>query len=266
LVSAARPAPRRPSRWPLLAIAGVVAIASTLAWRLGYFEAARRGAIITALGDISGSPAAAAIFMLAWVLAVLLCLPTTVLTVLGGALFGTAHGALCSWSAALIGTAAAHAVAHKLDTPAIRRRFGTHRLFGRLQARADVPFLIRMRVMPIAPFGVLDYVAGLAGVPMRPIMLATAIGVAPGILAYTFAGAQLRIGLNAPAGAGKQAFFIAGLISLGMVAIAVIPWVARRLSRLRVGTPHEQAGCAAAKATVALRRISHHRPRRPRAP
>ena len=36
--------------------------------------------------------------------------------------------------------------------------------------KADVPFLIRMRLMPIAPFGVLDYVAGLAGV-LVPVTL-----------------------------------------------------------------------------------------------
>lgn len=208
-----------------------MAIASAVAWRLGYFEAARRDAIITALGDVRGSPTASAIFILCWVLAVVLCLPTTVLTVIGGALFGTMRGALFSWSAALIGTAVAHGIAYKLNTTAVRRLFGGHKLLATLEARADVPFLIRMRVVPIAPFGVLDYVAGLAGVPIRTIMLATAIGVTPGILAYAFAGAQLRTGIDAPAGAGNHALLVAGLISLGMVAIATVPWVVKRLTR-----------------------------------
>jgi uncharacterized membrane protein YdjX (TVP38/TMEM64 family) len=231
VANAAFPAPRRPSRWPLVVIVGVVAIASTLAWRLGYFEAERRDAIITALGDLRGSPTASAIFIVCWMLAVVLCLPTTVLTVIGGALFGTARGALYSWSAALIGTAVAHAIAYKLNTTAVRRLFGRHKLLATLQARADIPFLIRMRVMPIAPFGVLDYVAGLAGVPIRTIMLATAIGVAPGILAYAFAGAQLRTGINEPASAGHHAFLVAGLVSLGMVAVATVPWLLKKLRR-----------------------------------
>jgi uncharacterized membrane protein YdjX (TVP38/TMEM64 family) len=213
---------------------GVVAIVSALVWRLGYLEAAQRTAVIAAVGDVRGSPAAGAIFILCWLLAVVLCLPTTVLTVVGGALFGTARGALYAWSAALIGTAVAHAIADRFGTAAVRRLFGTHRLLATLRARADVPFLIRMRVVPIAPFGVLDYVAGLAGVPLRTIVLATAVGIAPGILAYAFAGAKLRIGIDAPPGAGHDALLVAGLISMAMAAMAAVPWVVKRRRRSRL--------------------------------
>ena len=208
---------------------GVVAIASAVAWRLGYFEEARRDQLIAAIGDVRSSPVAAAVFVGSWTMAVILCLPTTVLTIVGGALFGTVRGALFSWAAALIGTVVAHSVARKLNTGAMRRLFGRHRLLEMLRKRADIPFLIRLRLMPIAPFGVMDYVAGLAGVPTRTMVLATALGVGPGILAYAFAGDQLRAGIGAPAGAGRNAFILAGAISLVMVAIAVLPPALRRL-------------------------------------
>ena len=214
-------------------IVGVVAIASVIAWRLGYFEAERRDQLIAAIGDVSGSPLAAVAFVACWTLAVVLCLPTTVLTIAGGALFGTARGALYSWSAALIGTLVAHSLARSLDKGAIRRLFGTHRLRETLRTRADIPFLIRMRVMPVAPFGVLDYVAGLAGVPTRRMMLATAIGVAPGILAYAFAGDHLRAGIASPAGGDGNGLMIAGVVTIGMVAIAVLPWLVRKLAGAR---------------------------------
>lgn len=228
-IDGALPTTRRPSRWPLLIIAGVVAIASILAWRLGYFETERRNQLIAAVGDVRGSPTASAIFIGCWVLAVVLCLPTTVLTIVGGALFGTTRGALYSWSAALIGTVVAHSIAGKFNADAVRRLFGKHHLLETLRSRADVPFLIRMRLMPIAPFGVLDYVAGLAGVPTRTILLATAIGVGPGILAYAFAGDRLRLGIGAPAGEGGNALMIAGVISLCMVAVATVPWVVKKV-------------------------------------
>jgi uncharacterized membrane protein YdjX (TVP38/TMEM64 family) len=226
---------------------GGVVVASAIAWRLGYFEAARRDHLIAAVGDVRSSPGAAAVFMACWVAAVLLCLPTTVLTIVGGALFGVARGAGYSWSAALIGTVAAHTVARKLDTGAVRRLFGKHRLLEKLRARADVPFLIRMRLMPIAPFGVLDYVAGLAGVPTRTIALATAIGVGPGILAYAFAGDQLRVGIGAPAGAGGKALMLAGVVSFGMVAVAALPWVLKKVrGRREVRDPEKtQVGSGA---------------------
>jgi uncharacterized membrane protein YdjX (TVP38/TMEM64 family) len=158
-----------------------------------------------------------------------LCLPTTVLTIVGGALFGTTRGALYSWSAALIGTIVAHSVARSINTGGMRRLFGQHRIFEMLRTRADIPFLIRMRLMPIAPFGVLDYVAGVAGVPTRTITLATAIGVAPGILAYAFAGDQLRAGIGDPSGGGRNALMIAGVVSVAMVAIAFVPALVTKL-------------------------------------
>lgn len=210
---------------------GVVVIASAVAWRLGYFEEARRNQLIAAVGDVRESPTAAAVFIACWILAVILCLPTTVLTIIGGALFGTLRGAGYSWSAALIGTIVAHSVARKLNTGPVLRLFGKHRLLEMLRARADIPFLIRMRLMPIAPFGVLDYVAGLAGVPVRTIVIATAIGVGPGILAYAFAGDQLRIAIGAPAGGARSATALAGIVSLGMVAIAVVPSLVKKLRK-----------------------------------
>jgi uncharacterized membrane protein YdjX (TVP38/TMEM64 family) len=228
-IDAALPATRRPSRWPLLIIIAFLAAASIIAWRLGYFEAERRNQLIAAVGDVRGSPTAVAVFITCWVLAVVLCLPTTVLTIIGGALFGTARGGLFSWSAALIGTFVAHSIAGRFNPAAVRRLFGKHHLLEKLRTRADVPFLIRMRLMPIAPFGVLDYVAGLAGVPTRTIVVATAIGVGPGILAYAFAGDRLRVGMGAPAGAGANALILAGGVTLCMVAIAAVPWLLRKL-------------------------------------
>jgi uncharacterized membrane protein YdjX (TVP38/TMEM64 family) len=228
-LDAALPATRRRSRWPLLVAVGAFATVSIVAWQLGYFEPERRNQLIAAVGDVRDSPTAWAVFVACWVLAVVLCLPTTVLTIIGGALFGTMRGALFSWSAALIGTIVAHSIAHKLSTDRVRRLFGKHHLMEKLRKRGDIPFLIRLRLMPIAPFGVLDYVAGLAGVPTRTIVLATALGVGPGILAYSFAGDRLRVGIGAPAGTGGNALMLAGAISLCMVAVATVPWLVRKL-------------------------------------
>ena len=210
-------------------MAGVAVVAAAIAWRLGYFEATRRDQLIAAVGDVRNSTTASAVFIACWVIAVVLCLPTTVLTIVGGALFGTTRGALFSWSASLIGTLIAHSIAQQLSTDAVRRLFGKHQLLEKLRVRADIPFLIRMRLMPIAPFGVLDYVAGLAGVPARTIMSATAIGVGPGILAYAFAGDQLRVGIGAPAGTGGKALVLAAVVSFFMVTVAAVPWLLKKV-------------------------------------
>ena len=222
------------SLWPLAAIALVVILASAAAWKLGYFEHAQRDRLIAAIGDVRGSWIAAAIFIGCWILAILLCLPTTVITVVGGALFGTLRGAAFSWSAALIGTAIAHVLARSLTNGAIRRLFGSHRLLRKLGDDSSIWTLVRLRVVPAAPFGVVDYVAGLAGVPLRSLLAATAIGTAPGTIAYAFAGSQLGAGIGGSGAAARKALVIAGAVSLAMLAIAIAPWLLDKL-RSRTG-------------------------------
>ena len=225
------PAPSRSPILRLLLIGGLILIASAVAWRLGYFEAEQRDRLIAANGDLRGSPAAAAIFMASWILAVILCLPTTVLTIIGGALFGTARGALYSWSAAMLGTLIAHAMATFLSSRGIQQLFGKHRLLATLNGTDDIWLLIRLRVTPAAPFGVVDYVAGLARVPLRAMMIATAIGIAPGTIAYAFAGSKLRDGIGGSGGSSHTAFLIAGGVTLLMAGMTVVPWLLNKLAK-----------------------------------
>lgn len=221
----------RSALWPIALIVAVVAIATALAWHLGYFEPGQRDRLIASIGDVHGSWVAAALFAGCWILAVLLCLPTTVLTIIGGALFGAVRGAAVSWSAALIGTAITHVLARALSNRGIRRLFGRHRLLNTLGEDSTIWALVRLRVIPAAPFGVVDYVAGLAGVPLRTLLIATALGMAPGTIAYAFAGSQLRVGLGASSGSARNALIIAGAVTVAMMGIAVVPWIAAKVRR-----------------------------------
>lgn len=223
---------QKSSLWPLILIGAVLAVASFTAWRLGYFDLEQRDRLIAAVGDVHSSWTAAAIFIGCWILAVILCLPTTVITVVGGALFGVTRGALLSWSAALLGTVITHTLARSLSTRGIRRLFGEHRLLETLDGTSDIWLLVRMRVVPAAPFGVVDYVSGLAKVPLRALMIATAIGMAPGAIAYAFAGSQLRAGLAAD-GSARNALLVAGGVSLAMMGVALVPWIWAKLRARR---------------------------------
>jgi uncharacterized membrane protein YdjX (TVP38/TMEM64 family) len=167
--------------------------------------------------------------VLSYTLIVGLGLPATVFSIVGGAIFGALEGLMLAWIGAMVGTVVAHTMARSVGKSAVQRLLGNHKLLRKLRERADVRTLVRLRVLPLAPFAVLDYVAGLAGVSLRTLLLATAIGILPGTAAYTYAGAQARIGLTDPGAAGRRALFIAGLVTLTVSAIAVAPSVASRL-------------------------------------
>jgi uncharacterized membrane protein YdjX (TVP38/TMEM64 family) len=212
-------------------LAGIILGASILAWRFGYFDLDRAEKVVAARHAAADSPLAMPIFLGVWILAVLLCLPTTVLTVLGGAVFGPVRGTLLAWSGAMLGTLIANGLARSVGRQTFTRLFGKHRLLERLRDRSDLRTLIPLRVLPIAPFGVFAYVSGIAGIPRRALLLATGLGMLPSMIGYAYAGAQLAIGLEADGPGARRAFMIAGVVTAAVSTIAVIPWIVRRLRR-----------------------------------
>jgi uncharacterized membrane protein YdjX (TVP38/TMEM64 family) len=213
----------------LAILPAIIVLAVIIAWRLGYFELVRREQLIAAIGRAETTRWAGPIYVTSYTLVVALGLPATVFSIVGGAIFGAAKGLTLAWTGAMVGTVIAHTMARSVGKSAVQRLFGKHRLLRKLRERADVRTLVRLRVLPLAPFAVLDYVAGLAGVSLRTLLLATAIGILPGTAAYTYAGAQARIGLTEPGAAGRRALFIAGLVTLTVSAIALAPSIASKL-------------------------------------
>jgi len=213
----------------LAILSGTVALALIVARQLGYFELSRREHLIAIIRRAEGTAWAAPLYVASYTLVVALGLPATPFSILGGALFGAAGGLMLAWTGAMIGTIAAHTLARSIGKGALRRLLGRHRLLRKLRDRADVRTLIRLRVLPLAPFAVLDYVAGLAGVSLRTLLLATAIGIVPGTAAYTYAGDRFRVGLEAPGTAGRAPLVVAILVTITVTGIALVPWLIGKL-------------------------------------
>ena len=216
-------------RWRLFALVAIALLAVLAAWRLGYFDLDRREHLVSAIRYAREHESAAALFVGAFALVVVLMLPATVMSVVGGAVFGTWLGLVLSWSGALLGSAIAHLVARSIGEDRVRRLLGRHRLLRRMQARADVWTLVRLRVLPVAPFGVLDYVAGLAGVRLRRLLLATAVGILPGVAAHSFIGDELARGVASVGAASRRSLWIAAAVSGAMVLLSLAPSVWRRV-------------------------------------
>jgi uncharacterized membrane protein YdjX (TVP38/TMEM64 family) len=55
------------------------------------------------------------------------------------------------------------------------KKYGLHTMFA-------------VRIVPFMPFDAISYVAGLVGVPYPMFLLATAVGITPSILIYSYLG------------------------------------------------------------------------------
>ncbi|MEX2178894.1 MAG: VTT domain-containing protein [Gemmatimonadaceae bacterium] len=237
---------RRTPRFPLehvrtlvkLAIVpAVIVIALLLAWKFGYFELDRRQQLLERVQRLRVIPGVEMGFMAAFALAVTLCLPATVVTILGGAVFGPRFGALFALAGAMVGTCIAFSVARTVARRPINRIFGEHRLFTQLREQAGVLALFRLRVLPIAPFGVLPYVAGIADVSLRRLLVATLIGSLPSVIAYSYVGSELLIAAAYGGDASRRSLWIALGVTGGMLALSAVPQLLRRRGTPSPGAP-----------------------------
>ena len=211
----------------LAAVPVIVVAALLIAWKLGYFELDRRQRFFDAVQRLRVQPWIALWFPLLYAVAVALCLPAAILTLLCGAIFGTWVGAGIAWTGFMLGTALAYVIAHRLARRPITRLFGQHKLLRKLKANDDVLTLFRLRVIPVAPLAVMSYVAGIADVSLKRLLVASAFAALPTI-AYAYAGSAVLAGMVSPNDASKRALWIAGAITVVSILLSLIAGIRSR--------------------------------------
>ncbi|WP_326438831.1 TVP38/TMEM64 family protein [Streptomyces sp. H27-D2] len=174
------------------------------------------------------------VFAVCYALAVTALLPGSVLTASAGALFGLPLGAGAVLVGATAGAALSFGLARWLGCPVVARYAGSGRL-ARLDSylthRGFAAVLV-VRLVPLLPFSVINYGAGVAGVRFSSYVTATALGIVPGTIVYTGLGGSL----GDPAAPGLW-------IALGaLVALTVGGWWAARLVRTRSAAVSVTAG------------------------
>ena len=154
------------------------------------------------------------------------------LTLLGGVVFGFWWGTLLNTLGANLGATAAFWLARRLGRDGLQALFG-NRLAGldRLTQQAGFAWLLRLRLIPVVPFNLLNFTSGLTALPWRTYAAATALGILPATLVYTFfADAILAGSRDATRGAFVRVLIAGGLL----VALSFTPALARRAGWLTV--------------------------------
>lgn len=180
----------------LLFAVAAIAVAAFFYWDVGsHLSLAALQANKDALRDYTDThyPAAVSLFILFYGVQTALALPgAAVMTLVGGFLFGTLAGAAYVNLGATSGATLAFLAARHLFAIPIRKRLGT-RLTALSAGFSRDPFryLLTLRLIPLFPFFLVNLACGLTTVPLRTYVLATAIGILPGSLVYTYAGRQI---------------------------------------------------------------------------
>lgn len=202
--------------------------AALAAWKLGYFDLDRRQALLGTVQRLRLIPSIELVFTAGFTVAVALCLPANVATILSGAVFGWKVGSAISMAGAMLGSVAAYWLARTVARRPILRLFGEHRLLQRLKAHDGILELFQLRVLPVAPFAVLSYLAGVSGVSMRRLLVATLLGSAAQSVAYAFAGQALLEGIVSSSQASRRALLMALGVTVLMLLLSLGAGFVRR--------------------------------------
>ncbi|MEM8719031.1 MAG: TVP38/TMEM64 family protein [Cyanobacteria bacterium P01_G01_bin.39] len=162
------------------------------------------------------------IFIAIYTLLTVIGVPGTVLTIVGGCLFGVWYGTLISIISATSGALCAFWAARYLFRNSAQRKLSHSKRLTKFQSAVlEQPFwfVLTTRLIPISPYNLVNYLFGLTTISWRDYALATLIGVIPGSLAYSWIGKSGEIAI---AGGDRLSFFLA-LTFLAL--LSVIPLV-----------------------------------------
>jgi phospholipase D1/2 len=221
---------KQPARRSLIALASVLIVALLIAatWRwTPLSEWIDLNAGIDRLGSLRGAWTAPLVVTVIYIVAGLMIFPVTLLIVATGVAFGATYGFAYALLGAELSALVTYAIGQYLGHDAVRSLSNrwVSRVSRRL-AQQGLLAIITLRVVPVAPFSVINLVAGASHIRFRDFALGTLLGMAPGILALTVFSDQVVAAIAAP-----ETVRLASLLLLAVVIGAGTWWLSRWLLR-----------------------------------
>jgi phosphatidylserine/phosphatidylglycerophosphate/cardiolipin synthase-like enzyme/uncharacterized membrane protein YdjX (TVP38/TMEM64 family) len=177
--------------------AGLALIALALAWR--YMPLAKPEAMRAAFASIAESHWAPLIVIAAFVGAGFVLFPVLMLIAASAAAFGPWLGFTYAALGALASAVAGYSIGAAVGKKPLRNILGPrlNRVRQRI-ARRGVITVAAIRLVPIAPFTVVNLVAGASGIPVFDFIAGTLLGMLPGLIAISAVGHQFARIMTAP--------------------------------------------------------------------
>lgn len=133
------------------------------------------------------------LYIILYTIGTILVLPSTPLNLSGGALFGVWWGTLWTSLAALVAAVVAFAF-----TRTVGQAYMARKLAGRWEAidaemrQGGLFYMFAIRLLPIIPYGIVNFAAGLTSIRFRDYFVGTFLGTVPGILPFVMMGAGVQ--------------------------------------------------------------------------
>lgn len=146
----------------------------------------------------------------------------SIIAIAGGMAFGIYLGTLYTILGALLGSTTAFYIARFLGREAVEKLLrGKFQSLGNGAKENGFLFILILRLIPVIPFNVISYGAGLTKINYKDYLLATMIGIIPGVIVFTNLGDK-ALNINSPEFVWAIAMFL-GLIIASLVLKKKVP-------------------------------------------
>lgn len=200
-----------------VALAGLAILALALAWKFTPLASLVNPKVLgAALKSFTSDAWAPLVVIAAFVGGGLIMFPVTVLIAATAATFGPGLGFLYAGVGAMLSALVTYLLGARFGKKSLRELFGPklNRIRRRI-ARKGIIAIATVRLIPLAPFTVVNLVAGASDIRLSQYLIGTMIGMLPGILVLSVLGHQIsQIVLHPSAG------------SVALLAAAVAGWIA----------------------------------------
>ncbi len=179
------------------------------------------------------------IFAGAYILAGLMFVPGSALTLASGALFGLLWGTVIVSIASTITAALAFLIARYLARARVHRIAQGNARFAAVDRAIGLggwKVVALLRLSPAVPFSLGNYLYGLTSIRFWPYVLASWLCMLPGTFMYVYIGHIGVQGLKAAGGAGAVDTGRTALLVVGLIATMVVTVYVTRLARRALAT------------------------------
>ncbi|MEG5065508.1 TVP38/TMEM64 family protein [Microcoleus sp. B3-A4] len=218
------------NRWKLILGIGL-AVALIAATRFFNFQGILKNALesIASLG-----PWGPAAFILIYIVATVLFIPGSLLTLGSGVLFGVVGGSVCVSIGSILGATCAFLTGRYLTRDWVSKQIEGNQKFKAIDsavASEGWKIVLLTRLSPIFPFNLLNYAFGVTQVSLKDYFLASWIGMIPGTVMYVYIG-SLAGSLAALGSQGRSRTAAEWtLYAIGLLATIALTVYATRLAK-----------------------------------
>ncbi len=179
----------------------------------------------------------AVVYGAVYVVATVALVPGLILTLGAGFLYGPFFGALLVLVCSVGGASAAFFIARSWWRPWVLRKLHKREALLSLDKRVASDgwkIVLLLRLSPMVPFSILNYLLGVTQLSFRAYVGATALGMIPGILLYSYLGSALNSIGDVSNGVGSSLsphspFFWVGMAATLLTTVLLTRWARHAL-------------------------------------